>query len=374
MRILVGRGPWFALLVTAIVGEPVRGDGPEDSDARIAALVKQIGDEEFARREAASAGLEAIGEKALPAVRAALAKADDVDYRRRAQAIVRAIIQGARKSKTTGLEMALVEEGEFQMGSPKSELSRRPDETQHKVRITRAFLIGVHEVTQDEYHRVRKVNPSWFSATGGGKDKVSGRETGRFPVEKVTWYDAVEFCNQLGKLDGYSPYYKVADVKREGDSIKSATVTILGGNGYRLPTEAEWEFACRAYSTRRFHFGNENTGKEANLRPGSSIGYGSPPTWTPLGRTTKVGSYAPNPWGLCDMHGNAGEWCWDWYDRDYYSNSPVDDPQGPATGTQRVVRSGSWMVGETSCRSASRLGLAPDESKEWAGFRVCRTP
>src|SRR5262245_27142029 len=225
MRVLVGRGPWFALLVTAIVGEPVRGDSEKDPDAaRIAALIKQIGDDEFAKREAASLGLEAIGEKALPAVRAALASAEDLDFRRRARDIVRAIIQGARKSKSTGLETALAEEGEFQMGSPRAELSRRPDETQHKVRITRSFLIGVHEVTQEEHQRVMKTNPSWFSSTGNGKDKVTGRETVRFPVEKVTWFDAIEFCNQLGKLDGYSPYYKLADVKREGESIKSATV------------------------------------------------------------------------------------------------------------------------------------------------------
>lgn len=371
------RASWYGAVVLMLVLEDVvaRADPGKDPEAeRIAELIRQLGDDAFARREAASLGLEKIGEKALPAVREALAQTEDVDFRRRAREVVRAILQGARKSKSTGLEMALAEEGEFQMGSPNAELSRRPDERQHRVRLTRSFLIGVHEVTQDEYHRVTKANPSWFSATGGGKDKVSGKDTSRFPVEKVTWYDALDFCNRLGQADGCVPYYKLTDVKRQGDSIKSATVTVAGGTGYRLPTEAEWEFACRAYSTRRFFFGNENTGKEANLRPGSSIGYGSPPTWTPLGRTTQVGSYKPNPWGLFDTHGNAAEWCGDWYDRDYYATSPVDDPSGPTTGTQRVVRGGSWMVGETSCRSASRIGMAPDESTDYVGFRVCRTP
>jgi formylglycine-generating enzyme required for sulfatase activity len=219
-----------------------------------------------------------------------------------------------------------------------------------------------------------KVNPSWFARTGGGKDRVAGLDTGRFPVEKVTWFDAVDFCNKLSELDGYDPYYKLADVTRDGDSITAAAVTAAGGNGYRLPTEAEWEYACRADTATPFQFGQVRTGNEGNFKTVFPGGYGGPGKTVDLGRTAKVGSYPVGGWGLTDMHGNAAEWCGDWYDKDYYLKSPVDDPGGPAAGQHRVLRGGSWLLTNTSCRSASRFWLPPGESTYYTGFRVARGP
>jgi formylglycine-generating enzyme required for sulfatase activity len=241
--------------------------------------------------------------------------------------------------------------------------------------LTRPFLLDIYEVTQAEYRRVMSARPSWFAIAGGGAEPVSGLDTDRFPVEQVTWFDAVEFCNRLSKLDGHPPYYQLTDTVREGGSIKAAAITIAGGTGYRLPSEAEWEYACRAWSTGAFHFGTYNTGREANLKPPVAAGgYGSPPTWRALARTAKVGSYKSNLYGLFDMHGNVAEWCGDWYEADYYAASPTADPPGPASGRHRVVRGGSWLVTQGSCRSASRYYLTPGDANHSTGFRVARMP
>jgi formylglycine-generating enzyme required for sulfatase activity len=342
--------------------------------AELPDLIARLGDNLFANREAASKQIEKLGEPALPALRRAAAKAEDIEIRGRAQQLVRIILLRACQSKATEMEFEIIDPGEFTMGSPEREGGRRIDEKEHKVRVTTLYLIGCYEVTQKEYERVAKSNPSWFTRDADGKDSVAGEDTSRFPVERVSWYDAVLFCNKLSELDGYEAYYKPEDIEREKDAIKSASVTLQNNNGYRLPTEAEWEFACRAGTKTWFHFGNANTGREANLKPGGSTFYASPPSWKALGRTAKVGSYPANREGLFDMHGNVGEWCWDWYDGDYYANSPEADPRGPASGKQRVVRGGSWMVNESSCRSASRFWQLPNEGNYYTGFRVARTP
>lgn len=348
--------------------------GQTSEAARIAALIQQLGDDDYDRREKAQRGLEGVGERALPALRKAAAMHADLEIRRRAVETIREIFLAHRKSAACGLEMLLVEEGEFPMGSPRNESWRKPEEVIHQVRITRPFLIGVYEVTQGEFEKVMKRNPAWFSPKGSGSDKVAGQDTTRFPVENLTWFDAVEFCNTLSRLDGYPAYYKIENAKRDGDTLRTATVTVVGGTGYRLPTEAEWELTARGWTNTPFHFGYENNGRQANLRPGPAIGYGGGPTWPTLGRSTKVGAFPPNNMGLHEVHGNVAEWCQDWYDMNYYVNSPAADPTGPAEGTQRVVRGGSWLVNEGACRSASRFALTPDANHNYAGFRVARSP
>ncbi len=363
------------LLFWGAAAEYLQGQSSAGGDSqRIEALIKQLGDEEFSQREAASRELEAIGEQAFPALRKAVAASDDFEIRQRAKLIIRTIMLGCTKSKSTDLRLTLIDPNIFTMGSPPAEPDRRADETPHKVKITEPFLLGVYEVTQGEYQKVMKHNPSWFTPAGGGKGKIARMETSGFPVEKVTWFDAIEFCNRLSKLDGYEPYYQMLDVKLMDGSIIGGSVSMLGGNGYRLPTEAQWEYACRAGTTKAFHFGPANDGDDANFKPGPSTGYGVTQSWKSLGRTAKVGSYAPNSWGLFDMHGNAAEWCWDWYDKDYYANSSPDDPTGPDKGDHRVLRGGSWLIGEGSCRSASRFWHIPNEINYVAGFRVARTP
>jgi formylglycine-generating enzyme required for sulfatase activity len=362
-----------AVLALALTGLWAGGRWQEPAD-RLAGLIGQLGDDAFARREAAGRDLVAVGEEALAALREAAESNEQLEVRRRAERIIRAILRNAAQSKSTGMEFAVIDAGELSMGSAASEYGRRPDEAQHLARISRPFLLARYEVTQEQYQQVMKANPSWFAATSGGKDKVTGQDTRRYPVERVTWFDAVEFCNRLSEQDGFSPHYKLEGAKREEGAIVRATVTIASGNGYHLPTEAQWEYACRAGSGSRYHFGDSTTGREGNIKSLPPSGYGAAPARPDLNRTTQVGSYLPNLWGLYDVHGNAAEWCWDWYGREYYAGAPADNPAGPRTGTHRVLRGGSWLVSNGSCRSASRLFLVPEEKTYHVGFRVARTP
>lgn len=276
-------------------------------------------------------------------------------------------------STTTGMVLALVPAGEFQMGSPPAEPGRRPDEAPHRVRITRPFYLGTREVTQGDYLAITGRNPSSFAAEAEGGTRVEGRDTSRLPVENVSWFDAVEFCNLLGAKDGLPAYYRLDDVKRRADGgVERADVFITGGAGYRLPTEAEWEYACRAGTVTAFHYGARTTGKDANCKPSADAGaYGLAPGWREVGRTAVVGSYPANAWGLHEMHGNVAEWCWDRYAERPEGGS---DPAGPPRGDHRVLRGGSWLFNERSCRAANRFMHVPGERSYDTGFRVARTP
>ncbi|MBM3993303.1 MAG: formylglycine-generating enzyme family protein [Planctomycetes bacterium] len=337
-------------------------------------LIKQLGSTAYPIRDEASRKLIELSEKAIPALRKAAVTSEDAEVRRRAKELVRAILPTSKKSPATGMEFVLIEAAEFKMGSPTTERNRRIDETLHRVRIKDSFYIGAIEVTQGEFRNVMKASPSWFSPTGAGRLVIPEQDTSKYPVENVTWFDAIEFCNKLSEKDGLAPFYKLADLKRDDGCIRLASVTVLGGAGYRLPTEAEWEFACRAYTDWPYYFGG--SAHERNLNCKSSIvagGYGAGPLWKALERTAPARSYTPNTRFLYEMLGNAGEWCWDYYDKDYYAVSPFTDPQGPKTGDHRVVRGGSWLLTEASCRSASRASQLPGDRSYTVGFRVARS-
>jgi formylglycine-generating enzyme required for sulfatase activity len=254
-------------------------------------------------------------------------------------------------TNSIGMKLVLVKPGAFLMGSPSNEAGHRDEEYQHEVEITRPFYVGVHEVTQEQYERVVGENPSWFSPTGFGKDMVKAMDTRQFPVDRVSWHDAVEFCRRLSEMPD--------------EKVKK--------HAYRLPTEAEWEYVCRGGQFFKkpsppFQFGNSLSSTEANFN--GDAPYGDAPKGGCLGRPTKVGSYAANPLGLYDLHGNASEWCSDWYDVGYYKRSPRQDPQGPENGEQRVMRGGAVNMAGWNCRSASRSCNKPGTRALLSGFRV----
>jgi formylglycine-generating enzyme required for sulfatase activity len=225
-------------------------------------------------------------------------------------------------TNSVGMKLRLIEPGIFQMGAPANEPGSYDSEgPQHTVLISKTFYIGLYEVTQQEYERVMGTNPSHF------KNQPNN------PVELVSWYDAVEFCEKLSAAE----------------SVK-----------YRLPTEAEWEFACRAGTATRYYWGT--VVDEAYAWYGGNAG----------GTTHPVGQKQPNAWGLYDMAGNVYEWCNDRHKRDYYRASPPVDPAGSPTGGYRVLRGGCWLKDARSLRSYSREGNNPRRRDYIYGFRVVR--
>jgi formylglycine-generating enzyme required for sulfatase activity len=258
----------------------------------------------------------------------------------------------------SGVRLVRVEPGEFTMGS--SGAVDPKDAPAHRVRITRPFALGQCEVTQEEWRRVMNgpdddPNPSWFSpeAGGSGRAKVAGQDTRRHPVESVSWLDAVRYCNRLSEREGLPPYYRV-----EGDRVE---ITEPGGLGYRLPTEAEWEYACRAGTTTAWYFGDSASALDDHA-------------WTSADsdeRTHQVGRRRASPLGLHDVYGNVWEWCWDWDGP--YSAGATSDPQGPRTGRYRILRGGAWNTFEPDTGSARRNAARPDERHKDTGFRVART-
>ncbi len=234
-------------------------------------------------------------------------------------------------TNSVGMEFVLIPAGEFMMGTkllfqPKNETPR------HKVIISEAFYMGKYEVTQEQWYKVMGNNPAHF------KSERIGMSSQNHPVEKVSWDNAQEFIRKLNAKEGT--------------------------NAYRLPTEAEWEYAARAGSETVYYFGDDAD------RLGEYAWY--------LGnaerKTHPAGQLKPNAWGLYDMHGNVLEWCQDWYGEDYYSHSPSKDPQGPASGSRRVVRGGDWGSIAWHCRSAFRTAWRPGLRFHILGFRLVRTP
>ncbi len=249
-------------------------------------------------------------------------------------------------SNALGITLVRIPAGEFTMAQPDEGeealdqvLGTPPWAPPHRVRITRDFYLSAWEITQKQYQRVMGQNPSWHSLTGKGKHHAGMADTMNYPVEQVSWVDAVTFCGRLSTM---------AEEK-------------AAGRHYRLPTEAEWEYACRAGSSKPFRYPIE---EEANR-----MGFNMRPIDTNGLRVTSVGSYPPNAFGLYDMRGNVWEWCADWYGWDYYLHAPPDDPQGPVAGTFRVVRGADWRFTGPGCNLA-RFDTEPWKTNPFIGFRV----
>ena len=253
-------------------------------------------------------------------------------------------------------DLILIEGGTFQMGSPESEMQRETDEVQHEVTVS-DFYIGRYEVTQEQYQEVMGENPSNFDGEN-------------LPVENVSWYDAIEYCNRLSEQEGLTPVYTV-----DGESVSWDR----SANGYRLPTEAEWEYAARAGTTTPFNTETSISDEEANYY--GHYPYGIEENYfsqgnleTQPGRyrqtTVEVNSFSPNKWGLYNIHGNVAEWCFDYYGE--YDLENTDNPTGPTTGTLRVNRGGGWNDYAKHLRSAYRASTTPDQRMNNIGFRVVR--
>jgi formylglycine-generating enzyme required for sulfatase activity len=246
-------------------------------------------------------------------------------------------------TSSSGVELVLLPAGSFEMGSRQGREEEKPA---HKVWVD-SFLIDRHEVTQAEFEKLGKIeafpNPSHFKGPN-------------LPVEQVTWPQAARFCNARSRLEGLKPCYN-----------EDTGACDFQASGYRLPTEAEWEYACRAATDRQYSFGGDprQLGDFAWFADNSSK------------KTHPVGQKKPNPWGLLDMHGNVAEWCQDVYDPGYYRASPANNPCGPAEGKEYALRGGSWKSAADALQSARRLGEDPGFSdaclaRDAIGFRCVR--
>jgi formylglycine-generating enzyme required for sulfatase activity len=237
----------------------------------------------------------------------------------------------------TPTNMVFIPPGTFRMSSPSNEVDRYSWEgPQTEVIISRGFWMGKYEVTQGEYLAVMSNNPSYFTFTGDTN----------LPVERVSWFDATNFCAALTERD-------------------LVAGRIPANSAYRLPTEAEWEYACRAQTSTRFSYGDDPDYTQL-------ANYG----WFQFDSDMKThppGQKLPNPWGLYDMHGNVYEWCQDWW-ADNLPGGRVIDPQGPAMGRTRVICGGSWISYERACRSAFRFSGDPALYDSSAGFRIVLAP
>jgi formylglycine-generating enzyme required for sulfatase activity len=239
-----------------------------------------------------------------------------------------------RKDNVLGTTLGWIPAGKFTMGSPKDETGRHDNENQVQVTLSKGFWLGQHEVTQAEWQRVMGTTP-W---TARGFVKVGGN----YPATYVKWDDAMSFCEEL------------TEQERNAGRLPS-------GWQYSLPTEAQWEYACRAGTKSRYSFGDN----ESDLWDRA---------WFEKNAAQfahEVGRKKANPWGLFDMHGNEWEWCRDCYAQELSGGM---DPQGPSGGPNRVVRGGSWSTTAGSCRSANRNWDTPNDSIVNLGFRIAAVP
>jgi formylglycine-generating enzyme required for sulfatase activity len=299
-------------------------------------------------------------------------------------------VAGGKESVTNsiGMKLTLIPAGEFMMGSGESAEDTvaffnqnygadlkadacKAEHPQHRVRITRPFYLGTYHVTRGQFRQFVEATGYKTDAERDGlgargydgddfeqKPEYTWRNAGfeqtdAHPVVNVSWNDAAAFCQWLSRQEGKS---------------------------YRLPTEAEWEYACRAGTTTRYSSGDDpetlaQVGNVADATAKEKF-----PHWTFTMRATDgyvftapVGQFRPNAFGLCDMHGNAWQWCADWYGAEYYATSPSDDPGGPDSGHYRVLRGGSWVNRPSNARSAERGKYVPDSRGNDTGFRVARS-
>lgn len=233
-------------------------------------------------------------------------------------------------TNSVGMKFVWIPPGSFVMGSPEEEKQRNLSEIQHKVTLTKGFYMGVYLVTQEQWQEVMGNNPSQFK---GEKN---------LPVDTVSWNDCQAF---IKKLQEKSPDKKP----------------------YRLPTEAEWEYACRAGTTTPFHCGDTISTDQANYD--GNFAYGAGKKGICRRKTTPVDTFPANAWGLHDMHGNLWQWCQDLHGE--YPKADVTDPQGPAKSDTRVIRGGTWYFGPSLCRSARRDGFSANNRDRYYGFRLC---
>lgn len=257
----------------------------------------------------------------------------------------------AQLVELTAIEMSSIKGGEYLMGSPASEFERQKDETQHKVRIN-DFMLARHELSQKLYREVMGNNPS-------------AHQGDELPVENISWFDAIRFCNALSHKNGLEPAYEINQLP-SGDIHVTWNKT---ANGFRLPTEAEWEFAARAGSSTPFNTGENISANQANYY--GTYPYRDRPSELYRGETIAIGSFRPNVWELYDMHGNVWEWCWDRYGAYQQDNESIN-PTGAEIGQFRVNRGGGFNDFGKHLRSAYRAAHNPNNKTFNIGMRLAR--
>lgn len=260
----------------------------------------------------------------------------------------------SEKGADIGMDMVLVRGGSFRMGGKGDD-----EKPLHKVTLSR-YYIGKTEVTQEQWNAVMDRNPSCFKGEN-------------LPVDNVSWFDAIEFCNRLSILDSKEPVYSInghtnPDFWKVSSRSGSSVIMNSSANGYMLPTEAEWEYAARGgqRSTKSLF-----RGYKYNYSGSNSIDDVAWYTQNSEKSTRQAGSKQPNQLGIYDMSGNVWEWCWDWYGK--YSRKPQNDPKGPASGRGRVLRGGAWDSVNSHCQVAKRYYFSPDTAFISFGFRVVRS-